>query len=70
MRLKEEKIQRLQADGKHTLESLAIILSTPSRFVDSLETTIKDRIHEILNENQEKTAVSQQSNKNIKSNSH
>lgn len=55
--MKEEKLQRLQADHKHTLESVAIILSTPSRFVDSLEATIKDRIHEILTENQEKSAV-------------
>lgn len=57
LRLKEDKIQRLQADNKHTLESLAIILSTPSRFVESLEATIKDRIHEILTDNQEKIAV-------------
>nr|CAH7715458.1 unnamed protein product [Callosobruchus chinensis] len=57
LKLKDEKIQRLQADNKHNLESLAIILSTPSRFVDSVETSLKDRIHEILDENKEKTAV-------------
>nr|CAH7715455.1 unnamed protein product [Callosobruchus chinensis] len=56
LKLKDEKIQRLQADNKHNLESLAIILSTPSRFVDSVETSLKDRIHEILDENKEKTA--------------
>lgn len=57
LKLKEDKIQRLHTDHKHTLESIAIVLSTPSRFVESLETTIKDRIHEILSENQEKSAV-------------
>ncbi|VEN42414.1 unnamed protein product [Callosobruchus maculatus] len=56
LKVKDEKIQRLQVDNKHTLESLAIILSTPSRFVDSIETSLKDRIHEILDENKEKTA--------------
>nr|CAI5855774.1 unnamed protein product [Callosobruchus analis] len=56
LKAKDEKIQRLQADNKHTLESLAIILSTPSRYVDSIETSLKDRIHEILDENKEKTA--------------
>ncbi|CAH1965696.1 unnamed protein product [Acanthoscelides obtectus] len=57
LKAKDERIQRLQADNKHTLESLAIILSTPSRFVDSLESSLKDRIHEILDENKEKNAV-------------
>ncbi|KAG5886628.1 hypothetical protein JTB14_013075 [Gonioctena quinquepunctata] len=56
IKIKEERILRLQADNKHTLESLAIILSTPSRFVESLEATIKDRIHEIINDNKDKTA--------------
>ncbi|CAH1965693.1 unnamed protein product [Acanthoscelides obtectus] len=56
LKAKDERIQRLQADNKHTLESLAIILSTPSRFVDSLESSLKDRIHEILDENKEKNA--------------
>lgn len=59
--MREEKIQRLQADHKNSLESLAIILSTPSRFVECLEATIKDRIHEILTDNQEKSAVKYQS---------
>lgn len=57
LKAKEDRIQRLQADHKHSLESIAIILSTPSRFVESMEATIKDRIHEILSDNQEKTAV-------------
>ncbi|CAG9860773.1 unnamed protein product [Phyllotreta striolata] len=53
---KDEKLQRLAIDHKHALETIAIVLSTPSRYVDSSETTIKDRIHEILHENNEKTA--------------
>ncbi|KAJ8922565.1 hypothetical protein NQ315_007595 [Exocentrus adspersus] len=56
VKMKDEKIQRLQAEGKHTLESLAILLSTPSRFVESLESSIKDRIHELINDNKDKTA--------------
>lgn len=50
-------MQRLSADHKHSLETLAILLSNPSRYVDSLEASIKERIHEILNENNEKTSV-------------
>ncbi|XP_068907810.1 coiled-coil domain-containing protein 170 isoform X2 [Tenebrio molitor] len=56
LKIREEKIQRLQSENRHTLESLAILLSTPSRFVESLEATIKDRIRDILNDNKEKEA--------------
>lgn len=55
--MREEKCQRLQNDNRHLLESLAIMLSTPSRFVESLEASIKDRIRELLTENKDKTAV-------------
>lgn len=55
--MREDRIQRLQSEQKHTLESLAIQLSTPTRFVDSIEMTIKEKLHEILSENKEKTAV-------------
>ncbi|XP_056648311.1 coiled-coil domain-containing protein 170 [Diorhabda sublineata] len=54
--VKEEKIQRLVNDHKHILDSMAILLSTPARFVDSTETTIKERIHEVMNDNNEKTS--------------
>ncbi|XP_030767167.1 coiled-coil domain-containing protein 170-like [Sitophilus oryzae] len=57
LKLKEDKIQRLQSDQKHTLESIAILLSTPTRFVDSLEGPIKEKIHEILSENKEKSLL-------------
>lgn len=48
----------MQSEQKHLLESLAIQLSTPTRFVDSIEIAIKEKIHEILSDNKEKTAVS------------
>ncbi|XP_072393858.1 coiled-coil domain-containing protein 170 [Diabrotica undecimpunctata] len=53
--LKEEKIQRLSTDHKHILDSVAILLSTPARFVDSSETSIKDRILELMNDNNDKS---------------
>ncbi|CAH1110880.1 unnamed protein product [Psylliodes chrysocephalus] len=56
IKAKDERMQRLSADHKHSLETLAILLSNPSRYVDSLEASIKERIHEILNENNEKTS--------------
>ncbi|KAJ8985384.1 hypothetical protein NQ317_007541 [Molorchus minor] len=56
IKIKDDKLQRLQSESKHTLESLAILLSTPSRFVESLESSIKDRIHDLINENKDKTA--------------
>lgn len=59
LKVREEKIQRLQSENRYSLESLAILLSTPSRFVESLEATVKDRIRELLTENKEKTAVTQ-----------
>lgn len=57
LKMREEKCQRLQNENRHLLESLAIMLSTPSRFVESLEGSIKDRIREVLTENKDKTAV-------------
>ncbi|XP_015172128.1 PREDICTED: coiled-coil domain-containing protein 170 [Polistes dominula] len=50
---REEKEQRLQTELRHLLESLAILLSTPSRFVESHENAIKDRIREILDESKD-----------------
>lgn len=40
------------------MESIAILLSLPTRFVEAHESTIKDRIREILSENKDKTVVS------------
>ncbi|XP_024943852.1 coiled-coil domain-containing protein 170 isoform X2 [Cephus cinctus] len=53
LKAREEKGQRLQNDFRHFLESLAILLSTPNRFVESNENAIKDRIREILADNKD-----------------
>lgn len=39
------------------MESIAILLSLPTRFVEAHESTIKDRIREILSDNKDKTVV-------------
>ncbi|CAH0560001.1 unnamed protein product [Brassicogethes aeneus] len=56
LKINQEKLQRLQSEHRHSLESIALLLSTPSRFVESLETAIKDRIHEITNDSKDKHA--------------
>ncbi|XP_060530840.1 coiled-coil domain-containing protein 170 isoform X2 [Cylas formicarius] len=56
IKLKDDKIQRLQSEQKHMLETLAVKLSTPSRFVESIEVSIKDRIQELIAENHDKSA--------------
>ncbi|KAG7213282.1 hypothetical protein KM043_002582 [Ampulex compressa] len=48
LKSREEKAQRVQNELRHLLESLAILVSTPNRFVESHEGAIKDRIREIL----------------------
>ncbi|XP_019699519.2 coiled-coil domain-containing protein 170 isoform X2 [Harpegnathos saltator] len=48
LKAREEKTQRLQNELRHLLESLAILVSTPSRFVESHENAVKDRVREIL----------------------
>nr|XP_012147433.1 PREDICTED: coiled-coil domain-containing protein 170 isoform X2 [Megachile rotundata] len=50
---REEKAQRVQNELRHLLESLAILVSGPNRFVESHENSIKDRIREILAENKD-----------------
>ncbi|XP_033231052.1 coiled-coil domain-containing protein 170 isoform X2 [Belonocnema kinseyi] len=50
---REEKMQRVQNELRHLLESLAILLSTPNRFVESHENAIKDRIREIIADNKD-----------------
>ncbi|XP_060803904.1 coiled-coil domain-containing protein 170-like [Amyelois transitella] len=54
LRHREEKYQRLQAEFRNTMESLAILLSLPTRFVEAHESTIKDRIRELLSENKDR----------------
>lgn len=58
LKMREEKCQRLQNENRHLLESMAIMLSTPARFVESSEGSIKERLRELLTENKDKTAVS------------
>ncbi|XP_076374595.1 coiled-coil domain-containing protein 170 isoform X3 [Megalopta genalis] len=50
---REEKTQRAQHETRHILESLAILISGPNRFVESHENAIKDRLREILAENKD-----------------
>ncbi|XP_023723105.1 coiled-coil domain-containing protein 170 isoform X3 [Cryptotermes secundus] len=54
LKLKEEKLQRLQNELRHLLESLAIQLSSPARFVDTQEGSIKERLREIIQENKDR----------------
>ncbi|XP_022815152.1 coiled-coil domain-containing protein 170 isoform X2 [Spodoptera litura] len=55
LRHRDEKYQRLHAEFRNTMESLAILLSLPTRFVEAHESTIKDRIREILSDNKDKS---------------
>ncbi|KAE8750207.1 hypothetical protein FOCC_FOCC003015 [Frankliniella occidentalis] len=53
VKIREEKWMRLQNELRHLLESLAIMVSSPSRFVESTEGCIKERIREILSDNKD-----------------
>ncbi|XP_020291933.1 coiled-coil domain-containing protein 170 isoform X2 [Pseudomyrmex gracilis] len=55
LKTREEKTQRVHNELRHLLESLAILVSTPSRFVESHENAIKDRIREIIADNKDQT---------------
>lgn len=48
---------RLETELRHLLESLAIQLSTPIRFVESNEVSIKDKVRDLINEAKEKSLV-------------
>lgn len=54
---REEKAQRVQNELRHLLESLAILVSGPNRFVESHENAIKDRVREILAEHKDQALV-------------
>ena len=58
MKHKEEKYLRLETELRHLLESLAILLSTPVRFVESQEASIKEKVRDVINELKEKSLVS------------
>jgi len=57
LKLKEEKLQRLQNELRHLLESLAIQLSSPVRFVETQEGSIRERLREVLQENKDRLMV-------------
>ncbi|KAB0799166.1 hypothetical protein PPYR_07046 [Photinus pyralis] len=55
LKIQDEKIQRLHLEHQSTLEDVALLLSTPTRFVDSIEEAIKDRIRDLLADNRDKS---------------
>jgi ElaB/YqjD/DUF883 family membrane-anchored ribosome-binding protein len=65
LKLKEEKLQRLQNELRHLLESLAIQLSSPAKFVDTQEGSIKERLRELVQENKDRLTVHNHSFCNI-----
>lgn len=54
----EEKTIRVQNELRHVLESLAIMLGTPTKFCEASELSIKERIRDLLGENKDKSSVS------------
>lgn len=54
---REEKWQRLQTEYRHFLESLAVLVGGPNRFIESQENAIKDRVREILAESKDQAIV-------------
>ncbi|XP_031782980.1 probable kinetochore protein NUF2 [Nasonia vitripennis] len=57
LRNRDEKIQELLNELNQLQESLASLISCPNRYVESNENAIKERIHEILKENQDNILV-------------
>jgi ElaB/YqjD/DUF883 family membrane-anchored ribosome-binding protein len=57
LKLKEDKLQRLQNELRHLLESLAIQLSSPVRFVEAQEGSIRERLREVMQENKDRLTV-------------
>ncbi|KAK9507669.1 hypothetical protein O3M35_007475 [Rhynocoris fuscipes] len=55
LKQKEDKSMRLETELRHLLESLAILLSTPVRFVESNEISIKEKVRDLINEAKEKS---------------
>ncbi|XP_001122546.4 coiled-coil domain-containing protein 170 isoform X2 [Apis mellifera] len=56
---REEKWQRLQTEYRHFLESLAVLVGGPNRFIESQENAIKDRVREILAESKDQAITIQ-----------
>lgn len=57
LKQKEDKIQEVQNGLTHLLETLAIITSTPTHFVEPQASTIKERVKQIVHEAKEKSLV-------------
>lgn len=57
MKQKEDKAQEVHNELTHLLETLAIITSTPTHFVEPQILTIKERVKQIVHEAKEKSLV-------------
>lgn len=57
IKIREDKNQRLQHEYRAAMESIAILLSLPTRYIDCNENSIKDRIREILSDNKDLSVV-------------
>ncbi len=57
LKQKDDKIQEVQNELIHLLETLAIITSTPTHFVEPQAMTIRERVKEIVHEIKEKSVV-------------
>nr|XP_022903499.1 coiled-coil domain-containing protein 170 [Onthophagus taurus] len=56
LKIREEKLQRIQHEHRQGLESFAALLSTPGCFIECCETAIRDRIRDLVTENKDKCA--------------
>lgn len=55
---KEDRIQEVQNELTHLLETLAIVTSSPTHFVEPQVITIRERVKEIVHELKEKSVAS------------
>jgi hypothetical protein len=58
VKCREEKATRSQCELRRVLEGLAVQLSSPARFVDAQEESIRERIRELQHECKERSVVS------------
>nr|CAD7571336.1 unnamed protein product [Timema californicum] len=56
LKTRDEKLQRVQNELRHLLETLAIQLSSPARFVESTESSIRERLREVLQDNKDQSS--------------
>jgi hypothetical protein len=57
VKCREEKATRSQCELRRVLEGLAVQLSSPARFVDAQEESIRERIRELQHECKERSVV-------------